>query len=82
MVLIGTVHTNAFSHENAYNYMRFCTLDISKCMCSQTRTQECGRCCKDRPISMVVLQVFRGSKRDAGGGVGGWVGGSKMAVLA
>ena len=32
---------------------------------------------RDRPISVVVLHVFRESERDAGGGVGG----TKMAMF-
>ena len=56
--------------KNAYNQMRFCTLDASKCMRFHTKTQKCGCYYGDRSISMLVLHVFRDSECDAGGG---WV---------
>ena len=30
VVLIGSVHTNAFSHKKKYNWTRFCTFNASK----------------------------------------------------
>ena len=50
--------------------MRFCTLDASNYMRFHTKVHQCGRCHRDRPISMIGLHVFCDSERDARGWVG------------
>ena len=66
VVLIGSVHTNAFSSEKAYNYVRFCTLDTSKRMQFYTKSISVDATIKTgRTAPMIYIETYYISMRKA-----------------
>ena len=75
VVLIGSVHTNAFSYKNADNYMGFYTLDAFKCARFHLKKHKHG--CYYREAYLYGSSTrFHDSDLDPG-----VVGGSKKAIF-